>query len=479
MSSCPEIPKEHIPFKTKINYSLGSTSSGLLMNLVFANVSYYYVEKLGANAALIGIAWLLFGIWNTVNDPIASYIIDNTRTKIGRRKPYIRYGSVFYGLAFIFCWFPFAQPGDQIGLFINFFLALFLLDTMFTLVGCCYFCLPNEIALTNKGRAELSLFTSLFGIIMIGISFAVPILLLTGQNGVHPLFLPVMVIIGASCAIILFGSSFFIKENMFAQCQPYEPFLEGLKLTLKNRAFWIYMLPAFCIAIVLPILELGILYYIDYIINGQDYIIMLLVLLISVLIGFSLNLLKIEKWGAKRMTIINLSLISIGFGILFFIGYNALLAAIPCAFIGIGFAGSMLSGTVIMGDIIDNDELITGKRREGIYGGVNAIVTKYPISLANWMFLSLIVMFGFIQPILRDGVAIKQPQTQLARIGIMFAFCVVPAALLAISALFMKWYPLDGPEWKEKRRSIMDLHQKKEEEYVKSLATLGKLSQKK
>ncbi len=476
MTSCPESPKEHIPFKTKFNYSIGSNSSGLLMNLVFANVSYYYVEKLGANAALIGIAWLLFGIWNTINDPIASYIIDNTRTKIGRRKPYIRYGSVFYGLAFIFCWFPFAQPGDQIGLFINFFLALFLLDTMFTLIGCCYFCLPNEIALTNKGRAELSLFSSLFGIVTIGISFAVPILLLTGQNGVHPLFLPLMIIIGVSCAAVLFGSSFFIKENMFAQCQPYEPFLEGLKLTLKNRAFWIYMLPAFCVAIVLPILELGILYYIDYIIIGQDYILMLLFILAGVIVGFAITLLRIEAWGAKRMTIINLSLISIGFGVLFFVGYNALLATIPATVIGIGLAGSMLSGTVIMGDIIDNDELITGKRREGIYGGVNAIVTKYPISLANWLFLIMIVAFGFVQPVLKEGIYVKQPQTELARTGIMFAFCVIPAVLLAISALFLKWYPLDGPRWKEKKRYIMELHQKKEEEYVKILAAEGMLN---
>ncbi|MGV9173419.1 MAG: MFS transporter, partial [Promethearchaeia archaeon] len=168
------LPKEHIPLKLKINFGFGAMANALLQGLVYANITFYYVEKVGASPGLIGIAWLLFGVWNVINDPIASYFIDNTRTEIGRRIPFIRYGSVFYGLAFIFCWFPIWHT--PWGLFFNFILALFFLDTMFTIVGCCFFCLPNEIALTAQGRAELSFFSSLFNFVAVGLGFAIPIL---------------------------------------------------------------------------------------------------------------------------------------------------------------------------------------------------------------------------------------------------------------------------------------------------------------
>ena len=133
-----------------------------------------------------------------------------------------------------------------------------------------------------------------------------------------------------------------------------------------------------------------------------------------------------------------------------------------------------------MGDIIDNDEFITGKRREGVYGGVNAIVTKPSISIANWLFVSVIVFFGFIAPVLNaQDVPIKQPQSDMAIMGILFAFCIVPAIGLFISAILMHWYPLDGREWQKKKKIIIELHDQKEKEYLQKLSLEGKLIQRK
>lgn len=97
-----ELLEELVSAKTKLSFSIGGLANGLLNGLVFANLTFFYQIKLGADAGLLMIGWLIFAIWNTLSDPIASYIVDNTRTKIGRRFPYIRYGSIFYGLAFVF-----------------------------------------------------------------------------------------------------------------------------------------------------------------------------------------------------------------------------------------------------------------------------------------------------------------------------------------------------------------------------------------
>jgi len=234
---------------------------------------------------------------------------------------------------------------------------------------------------------------------------------------------------------------------------------------LKNKPFWIFMIPAFLIGIVLPIFSTGILYYIDYSISGQTPIFVLLAMLIGIVLGMVLNLKKIAIWQPKKTMIINALLIATGFTILFFVGSNAILAAIPFLIVGIGYAGGMVAIPVLMGDAIDNDELITGKRREAIYGGVNAIVTKPAISIANFIFLAVIVAFGFVVP-----TGVIQPQTDMALIGLLFAFCIIPALLLVLAAVALRWYPLDGPEWLEKKRHIMELHEKKEKEYRQSLS---------
>jgi GPH family glycoside/pentoside/hexuronide:cation symporter len=468
MDEVNEIPEEYVPSIVKINLSLGGLASSLLNGLVFSNLTFFYQIKLGLSAELLGIGWLIFALWNTLNDPLASYLIDNTRTKIGRRVPYIRYGSFLYGLAFIFCWFPIAPLNNQIALFFNFLVALFILDTMFTFVGACYFSLPNETAITAKQRASIGLYNSIagFGYLVLGV--ILPVILLTGHEGLPPYFGPVIIIIGVACASTLFITSFFIKENMFAQLQPHEGLIEGLKLTFKNKPFWLFMIPMFCIYLVTPIIATGFLYYIEFVVAGQAIIFFIFSFIIGIVIGMILTIFMIPKWHPKKTLFINLVIVSIGLACLFIVGRNAFLSAIPYFFIGVGFVGGMITVPVILGDAIDNDELITGKRREAVYGGVNALVSKPAISIANWIFLLTLSSFGFD--------ANKQSQTEMALLGVLVAIGAVPAILIGISAIVLYlFYPLDGPKWRIKKKYIMELHEKKEKEYVQKLIMEGRL----
>jgi len=80
-----------------------------------------------------------------------------------------------------------------------------------------------------------------------------------------------------------------------------------------------------------------------------------------------------------------------------------------------------------------------------------------------------------VDPIIENGISIKQPQPELAIIGILIAFCILPAILIGISAITLRWYPLDGPEWLKKKNYIMELHEQKEREYLQKLSKKQKL----
>jgi GPH family glycoside/pentoside/hexuronide:cation symporter len=271
---------------------------------------------------------------------------------------------------------------------------------------------------------------------------------------------------------LLFLSSFFIKENMFAQMQPQEGFWEGIKLTFKNKPFWWFEISSFSFSFVIPIIMTGLLYYIDYVIELSNLVsyAFLGTLFLGIIIGLFFGVWIVKKIRPKKTLIIVELGLAAAFLALFFVGRFVLISAIPWLLVGMGFTGGSVAVAVVTGDTIDNDELITGKRREAVYGGVNALVVKPPLSIANWFFLFLIRAFGFKEPIenVSTGELFQFTQSELAKTGILFAIFLIPAILLIISALTMRKYNLDGPEWEKKKAEIMRMHQQKEKEYFDS-----------
>ncbi|MFX0073696.1 MAG: MFS transporter, partial [Candidatus Hermodarchaeota archaeon] len=173
------------------------------------------------------------------------------------------------------------------------------------------------------------------------------------------------------------------------------------------------------------------------------------------------------KYGLKKIYMLGLLITGSSFLILFFMGWTLLTAIIPLLLIGIGFSAIILLRPPIVADIIDFDETITGKRRETSYAGMNAVIEKPAISLANWLFLIIIASYGF-----KDQATTQSSQAQL---GIMIALTIIPGILIVIAAVVMKFYPLDGPEWKQKKLEISKIHEEKEKKYLEYLREKGKI----
>ncbi|MFW9945761.1 MAG: MFS transporter, partial [Candidatus Odinarchaeota archaeon] len=108
-----------------------------------------------------------------------------------------------------------------------------------------------------------------------------------------------------------------------------------------------------------------------------------------------------------------------------------------------------------MADVIDKDEILTGKRRETTYAGMNALLTKPTNSLGPWILLSVISLF--------ENRFLNRP------LGVMVAFTIVPAIFILLSALCIKFFPLSGPEWSKKKEELHKIHQEKEKAYLEKI----------
>jgi len=464
---------ERLPFRSKIAYGLSQASMSLLVGIALGSaITFYYNVKLGLSEEWIALAWLVFAGWNAINDPLFGILQERVDTDIGRRIPVLRFGAPLYALTFIVCWFPF-MGNTQMALFWNLLLVLFLFDSMFTMIGLVQTALPAEMCITQKARSNLALYNVVLGSTGGLFAMILPLMLLTDEATIelNPLFKPVMVIVGIIAGAIMFFSSYALTENEYARTEETLGFKDSMVETIKNREFLAFESMNFFREAAFTIVTGSMIYFVQYVMSLQGSLssIPLLVLFV-VMIGFSFLADRMVKTrGLKKVYILGMMITSFGLTFLFFSGNVFIAAMSSLIVVGIGLAPVLMIWSPLLADVMDYDEILTGKRRETTYAGMNALITKPAISIANALFLIVISGFGF------DNTLSVQPDSAI--LGISLGYALFPALLfLAGSLAFWKWYNLDGTEWTAKKIELGKNRLQKEREYIESLQKEGKIS---
>ena len=316
------------------------------------------------------------------------------------------------------------------------------------------------MAFSAEARANLTVYTTILGAFGVLISMMVPMFFLTGDSPeISSSFYIAIIIIGIASTIIMFICSFFLKENYYAQQEEPLGFWLSLKMCVKNRPFLIFEVNMFLYVAAYTILTSAIFFYVDFVLNLDGLLAMvpLAVIFGLLFVCSAIISLFVKRFGLKWIYIGSLFLASAAFFLSYGIGRTFPIALIGLAFISIGIAGRTVTEQPIMGDIIDYDEVLTGKRRETTYSGFNAIITKPAISFGNWLYLQIFIYYGFVKG--------ATTQTASAQTGIMIGFFLVPGIMILLAAISAIWYPLDGPNWLAKKAEISRIHQQKEEQY--------------
>lgn len=245
--------------------------------------------------------------------------------------------------------------------------------------------------------------------------------------------------------------------------------IEGIQETFKNKSFLIFEVSNFSFLLAQTILTTSVFYYIDYVLRLSGFMSLLPILIFFMMVFAFIPVYNklVEKFQLKKAFIFTLTFTGISFFVFFFLGWIFATAIIGMIFLGISFSGYFLMAQMVIADVIDYDEVLTGKRRETTYSGANALITKPAVSIAPWIFLTIIGAFGFQ--------AEKSFQTESAQLGIMLGFTIIPAIFILISAFAMRYFPLEGKEWQKQKRKLSKIHKAKERRYLEHLKERGKL----
>ncbi len=471
--------EEEIPVKAKIGYGMANAGNGMMSGLGLGAIDIFYLKITGIDPGLMAISWMLFAIWNAINDPLIGIIEERTKTSIGRRIPFLRYGSGIYLISFILIWFPFTSDAQL--LFWNHLLMLFIFDTLYSMLGLITYSLPAEMAITAEERGKIMVYATIFGVVGIIVPLILPIIYLGDKPNI-PAFRTAMIIVGVVSSGMIFASSYMVKENFYAQMEEPLGFVDSIKETFKNKPFLILEISIFAMVIMQNILTGYLIFLTDYIMeinfNSIINIVVLVVLIVCLVLAVKYVMDNIPKKGIKKLTIMGALIGAFGFGLFLATGLiykpnanNKLplyIGAIPLVFILFGLIIYMLMNQPLMADTIDYYEILTGKRRETIYSGINALITKPAVSIGKASFLWIIKEFGYVSDVdeLTGFSPIPSQQPASVATGVIIAFSIVPLVCLLFSAFSLRFFPLDGPEWIKQKLELQKIHEKKQREYI-------------
>ncbi len=449
----------------KVVWGLAALGTSTISGTFAALLTIFYQDYLGLDKNLYGLAWIIYGIWNALNDPLFGYITDGTRSRFGRRIPYMRITAPFLALAFILVWFAPAAGGDQ-AVFWWMLCTMLLYDTCYTIIGLVYSALLPEVTESDAERNGLQISSSLFGLLGTLLGFLIPDFF-RPKAGAAISFMPLqvsMIVMGVLGMLLILATTLKVKERReFTVVDKPIGLGEAIKYTFKSRAF-IWLALANFMSILMQALILAIMFYVaDYV--GVPTMVLLASLFIPLVIGVPVTTLLRARFGVVQTLQILLLIAAVGL---------MLVAVVPAALIplcvalaGFGLSGPQTLTNVLFAQVADEDELRSGVRREGAFFGVNAMVTKPAQSLANVLIAFILASTGFITREANGG-QIFHNQTVQAIFGIKALFGLIPGAALLIGAALLFLYPLRGKYLEEVQRKVLALHAEKHAKYEAS-----------
>jgi len=434
----PPPPAERVPLGLLLAYGAPSLAGAAMLVPILIHMPKFYADVVLVPLGYLAMAIAVGRALDALSDPFFGYFSDRTRSRFGQRRPFMALGAPLCAVAFYALFTPPERlTGSAAGAW---FMVTFILYTVFhTVYALPHYALGPELTLDYHERSRLFGVREGFSILgTIGASVAPGILMSSGMSERQAFSS-----IGLSIAVlltVLFGILVvYVRERPEFTAREPNPFVPGIRRALRNRPFRILLLTYVIASIAGAIPGTLVPFFNAYVIRPDNEARWLAIFLAAY---FGAGFLCLPLWLAlarrigKRPAWLASFFVGIsGGGAMFFLGQgDEVLSLLLLAYAGSAFGAGLFLGPAMQADVIDYDELHTGRRREAQYSAFWGMLPKFVAIPSAAIPIAILGSLGYVPNA-------EQPPAVVFAIRAIFA---LTPAFFSLLALFIAWrFPID------------------------------------
>ena len=449
----PLAGEDRLPFLTKLGWGSGAAVIGVLG---FAKVLLlaFLVDTVGLAAGLAGFLIAASKLYDIVADPVIGTFSDRTRSRWGRRRPYLLLGGLLSWATFVMLFNP---PDISNGpvLIAYVLVALILYSTAYGVFSVPHTAMPAEMTQNYHERTSVMSYRAVFASIgLTGGAYLAPTLVThfgggrAGHGAMGWIMGAALMVVSSLC----FVSTRARKDEEAAAGGSRPSLPEQVRLLTSNKPFFFLMLSSAAMMMTSNVMNASSLFFVRHVLKAGDAWLgnFFLVLNITMFSSIPAWLFLSRRFG-KRNTYVfgGIVLAASCFSWLFATPTEPYwILLIRMIFIGLGSSAVNVLGPAMLPDTMEYYRNTTGLRQEGIFSGIYASTEKVTTAVSMWLVGAVLGMSGYVA-----GAGADSSASPSAIKAIYFCFAIVPASFVVVSVVAILYYHLDEATLKGARVS--------------------------
>lgn len=419
-----------------VSYGAGDFAFNLSFSFSSLFLLYFYTDVLGLSATSAGLIIMVALIWEGATDPVIGVLVNRTRTRWGRYRPYLLFGAIPLALSVVSMFLP--LPLDGASLVAYSFATHMLYRTIFSFVNIPYISLSAQMTRDSAIRGQLAGARMIFAITC-GLSmaaFTLPLAKAFGGGRIG--FFAVSVVYSTLATAILFYCFARTREVVEPTCLAHSGIRSMIYTVRVNWPLLVLLLATVMGSTGFTMSGKALVYYVKYWCGSESMVTIGLVAVLGTAAAAMVPWLWLSRHTSKRNIWVAGAAINVGaYLALFLLTPKAgTLLWILLALTGIGNAAFVLTFWSMLPDTVEFGEWKTGVRTEGAIFGLVSFVQKVAFGVGTGLIGLLLDQFGYVA---------NQAQSAGTLNGIISTYTLGPMLLFGASALVIWWYPIDRP----------------------------------
>ena len=438
---------EKLSWKAKISFGIGAFGKDAVYAIVSTFFMLYLTDYRGVAPAFVGVLFMVARIWDAFNDPFMGMIVDNTRSKWGKFRPWILIGTLLNAVVLVLMYFDNGLTGGSYKVWCAVFYILW--GMTYTIMDIPYWSMVPALTDDENERSQVSAIPRIFAScawLVIG-SFGLAMVSALGKGndvrGFALLAIGISVIFVIASVITVLN----VKERVVTQKQEKTTVKGMINVLFKNDQVKVILGIALLFNIAYQLSNSFALYYFKYVIGDAKNILYPVyagVAGVAQMVSMAILPTFSQKVGKKVAFFMASFLPVIGLALLWVMGYvmpmSIVMVGISSCIVNAGIGFMLVFITVLLSEVVDYGEYKLGTRNESIMFSMQTFVVKFGGAFSGFLSGIGLTVIGFVA---------NQQQSTGTMTGMKIIMILLPAIMMAFCyVIYIKGYKLDGETYK-------------------------------